>query len=98
MRQNLILIMVYNAYPHFLDKTCFARSLNRCLSSNGRFVIAHGRGRAHINACHSSLTDNAFSHTLLPCWEEAQRLGRGFEYDIMIDRDDLYLISGQRKN
>lgn len=88
------LIMVYNAYPHFMDKTRFARQLARCLAPGGRFAIAHGAGKERINACHSGCPAEPISTPLLACAQEIERLGTAFCYDITLDGADMYLLSG----
>jgi demethylmenaquinone methyltransferase/2-methoxy-6-polyprenyl-1,4-benzoquinol methylase len=86
-------VIVYNAYPHFLDKERFARQAYERLNPGGRLVIAHGLGRERINRCHSTKNPR-ISGELLPCAQEARLLGSRFCFDRMVDTEDMYLLSG----
>lgn len=90
------LAVLYNAYPHFCDKARLGKQLWRCLAPGGRFVIAHTPGRERINACHLEKAQHV-STELLPCKQEAERLQVGFSFDLMLDQEDIYLISGVKK-
>ncbi|MFV0352103.1 MAG: class I SAM-dependent methyltransferase [Oscillospiraceae bacterium] len=91
------LIMVYNAYPHFMDKAQFAAQICKCLAPGGRFVIAHGIGKQKINTRHSGKKVQPISTSLLSCKEEAKRLGDAFLFDIMLDCEHMYILSGHIK-
>lgn len=88
------LAVVYNAYPHFLDKARFARLVHDLLAPEGRLLIAHGRSRESINGGHAGECVSPISTPLLPCLNEAERLGGFFRFDVMVDADDLYVLSG----
>ncbi|MDL2257616.1 class I SAM-dependent methyltransferase [Eubacteriales bacterium OttesenSCG-928-K08] len=90
-------LIVYNAYPHFIDKQRFSAQIIKCLRPGGRFIIAHGSGRQVINSRHDSLDKPCISTPLLSCSEEASRLGSEFVYDVMLETEDYYILSGTTK-
>jgi len=88
-------IIVYNAYPHFQDKCRFIQKAHTCLKPGGRLVIAHGNGRAIINSRHSIEPDvQSISVPLKACHEEVACLGERFRFDLVVDTEKLYLLSG----
>ena len=86
-------ITAYNAYPHFLDKAGFAAAAKRCLKEGGRLIIAHGDGRDKINSMHKGHGTIQVSSELLSPTDEAHRL-TGFRPDLLLDREDIYILSG----
>lgn len=90
-------MVVYNAYPHFLDKPLFAAQAYRCLRPGGRLVVAHGCGRRALNTRHHAGPAQVVSTPLLSCTEEALRLGYHFSFDVMADEEDRYILSGTKK-
>lgn len=86
----------YNAYPHFLNKAEFAKKVRYVLKEGGRFIIAHGLGREDINSVHKERA--AFiSTTLNSADTEKKWFEPYFCIDIIIDTDDVYIISGIKK-
>ncbi|MGL5564008.1 MAG: class I SAM-dependent methyltransferase [Tannerellaceae bacterium] len=88
--------IVYNAYPHFLDKKSLVAKLYHVLKPGGRFVVAHSDSKEKINGCHHKL-DSKISDHLLAVEHEADHFVRSFEIDTMIDAPDLYVLSGTRR-
>ncbi len=88
------IIVVYNAYPHFLDKSRFAKKAAELLKKGGRLLIAHSDSRAVVNGRHSGGEVEDVSDGLFTCAQEAQRLGDAFTYDIMVDTQRMYVLSG----
>lgn len=86
----------YNAYPHFFDKAAFAKKIRDVLKKDGRFVIAHGSGRAYINAVHIKRAADV-SITLNSAKEEEVWFVPYFEIDISVDDSEIYIISGTKK-
>lgn len=86
--------VIYNAYPHFLDKLLFAEKLCGLLVPGGRFMILHGSGRETINQVHTGGAVSAVSTPLRPCADESKILSHYFEIDIRVDTDDCYILSG----
>lgn len=89
--------LCYNSYPHFLNKAGFAKKVYEVLNKNGRFVIAHGRGRKQINSLHNEAQVLGCSVPLQCADTEAKWFEQYFTIDVMIDEDDLYVISGIKK-
>lgn len=85
--------VLYDAYPHFPDKPALLQSVRALLKPGGRFTVAHGSGRACINACHDKVPA-AVSAELLPAREEAAFWMPRFLVDMLIDAPHFYLISG----
>ena len=88
--------LLYNAYPHFLDKEAlFARAAS-LLSIGGRFTIAHGMGRETLNGHHGNVPASVCA-SLYPAAEEAQRWEAWFTVDMLCDSPEFYLISGVKR-
>ncbi|MHC1747672.1 MAG: class I SAM-dependent methyltransferase [Cellulosilyticaceae bacterium] len=85
--------LMYNAYPHFLDKAAMIEQVASLLQPNGRFTVAHGVGRDCINKCHENVPSN-ISTKLLPAKEEAKQFESWFDVDIILDTPYCYMISG----
>lgn len=89
--------ILYNTYPHFLDKGKLAQKLNDMLKSGGRFVIAHDQSKETINGRHSGKEADRVSSDLLPAPREAENFKEFFTVDILVDTAELYMISGMKK-
>lgn len=90
------LITVYSAYPHFFDKTAFAKQAARLLRPGGRLMIAHSQSKEAINSRHRDGA-SPVSVPLRGVSEEAVPLLPCFDLDAMVDNNRLYLLSGTRK-
>jgi Methylase involved in ubiquinone/menaquinone biosynthesis len=91
------LAIVYSAYPHFKDKPAFARKLAASLSEGGRFMIAHSESKEVINNRHSGDQVKHVSELLKKADEESAWFEGEFAIDIMVDTDELYIISGIKR-
>lgn len=89
--------VIYNAYPHFINKALFAQKLHHILKEGGRFAIMHGRGREAINACHKSVEVSPLSTPLRTCREERCSFRDLFQIDVQADTDLYYMISGVKR-
>ena len=85
------LIVIFNAYPHFLDKNLFVESLKRLLTKNGRVVILHDASKDVINMCHSNIS-HYISVKLKPVEEESVVFLNDFNIKRVIDNDNSYMI------
>lgn len=47
-------IIMYNVYPHLMDKQKLVDKVHSLLNDNGMFIVAHGASRDTINSHHSS--------------------------------------------
>lgn len=89
------LAIIYNAYPHFLDKDQLAQRLYRLLKPGGRFLIAHGDSKEKINSIHNGKAEVCkLSTKLNPVETERDWFSNLFNIDIMIDTETLYILSG----
>lgn len=86
-------IMIYNAYPHFIDKEKLVAKVSQLLTPDGRFVVAHGAGKEIINLHHSNVPKEITSH-LLSAEEESKYWKKYFNIDILIDIQEFYMFSG----
>ncbi len=85
--------VLFDAYPHFPDKPALIRAVHSLLKPGGRFTVAHGAGRARINACHQNVPEGVGTE-LLPARVEAALWADCFQVDAMVDTPHFYLISG----
>ncbi len=87
----------YSAYPHFLDKDLFIRTLYNSLKDNGRFVLAHSESKEVINKRHQTINQKNISITLKDINQEAKAFRENFNIDIMVDTSEYYILSGIKK-
>lgn len=85
--------VVYNAYPHLMDKRGLARKAAGLLGAGGRFIVAHGIGRTAINAHHACVPASICTH-LEPAAESARIWGEFFAIDQVVDSDGYYCFGG----
>ena len=88
--------VIFNAYPHFLDKGALVEKLARTIKRNGMIFIAHSRGKSKINGVHKGVGASALSIPLKNAEAEARRFQQYFTPDVIIDNEDLYLIKMTR--
>lgn len=92
------LAIIYSAYPHFLDKEQLVKKLHNILTIKGRFLIAHSESKEAINSVHNMVSEVANISTKLdPIEKEKIPFMQYFDIDIMIDTNDLYILSGTKK-
>lgn len=87
-------VVVFNAYPHFLDRERFAARLFSSLKTGGSFTVLHNFSRKKIDECHSSVME--FSRRLLPAEEEARFFERFFTIEETLDGENIYCIRGRK--
>jgi len=88
--------IAYSAYPHFLDKEAFVKQLAGCLKPNGRFMIAHSESKETINGRHSGDQVREVSSSLKDALTESKHFKAAFSIDMLVDTDELYIISGKK--
>ncbi|MBC3889051.1 methyltransferase domain-containing protein [Acetobacterium paludosum] len=88
--------IAYSAYPHFPEKVAFSKKMAACLKPNGRFMIAHSESRKTINHRHSGVEVKKVSDSLKEAKEESCYFRVNFDIDILVDTDELYIISGKK--
>ncbi len=85
--------LIYNAYPHFLEKAPLIAAMARALRPGGRLTVAHGAGRDIINAHHANVPATVTTE-LRPAAEEAEAWKGLFTVDVIADTPYFYVISG----
>ena len=84
-------LVIYNAYPHFLDIKGLCIKANELLKENGRLVIAHGMGRGTLVAHHKCLNSHICRQISDPI-SEAKAYLDYFELEKWLDNDKCYLM------
>jgi demethylmenaquinone methyltransferase/2-methoxy-6-polyprenyl-1,4-benzoquinol methylase len=84
--------LLFNAYPHFHDKKALAGKLSEHVRPGGFAVIAHSRGREHINRIHDKRGANHVSVILRPAEEEAREFLPYFEPEATVDNDEMFFL------
>lgn len=85
------LIVIFNAYPHFLDTNLLIKSLKRLLNKNGRVVILHDNNKEFLNDKHSEVA-KTISKMIKEVNEESKLFINDFYINRTIDNDHSYLI------
>ncbi len=86
-------VVIYNAYPHFMDRPALVGMCSRALVPGGRFVVAHSTGRAQINAHHDAVAAGV-SLGLETAAEEAQAWKDAFTVDGIVDAPGFFAFCG----
>lgn len=89
-------VMVYNAFPHFIDPAKLVKHLASLLESGGRFSIAHGMSRENILKRHAGKASEV-SIPLLEVGELVKVLEPFFEIETCISNDTMYQVVGVKK-
>lgn len=84
-------IVIYNAYPHFLDVDALCHKAHEVLKQGGKLVIAHSISREMLNSHHKQHADHV-SRPLFPAPEEAERFAKYFDVQIAEESDKHYLL------
>ncbi len=88
-------VMVYNAFPHFLEPAKLVEILAGLLVPGGRLSIAHSMSRAALDQHHARA--KAVSIGLLEENALAALLSPWFTVDVVISNEEMYQVSGIRK-
>ena len=83
-------VVIYNAYPHFLDKEKLKNKAYDVLNNNGKLVIMHSIGRNKLNEHHHNVMN--ISVRLESVDKEVNKFSDKFVSIKTIDTDDRYLI------
>lgn len=86
-------VVVYNAFPHILDKEALAQAIARLLKPQGRFLVAHGMSRQALNDHHHEVPADVTSD-LLSARESARPFQELFDIDMMADVPFIYFFGG----
>lgn len=91
-------ILIYNAFPHFVDANRLFENLTAHLNVGGRLTVAHGASREKIIACHAGKAQNVSKE--LPTADTLADIMRKFIIvDTVVSNEEMYAVSGvkQRK-
>lgn len=87
------IVMIYNAFPHFVNPHKLIGNLAKVVKHGGRLTIAHGMSKEELDKFH--MKNAGKISNLLPEKEEtAAILSHFFDVDVMISDDRMYIISG----
>lgn len=90
--------IIFNAYPHLMDKKSLALKLYDILRTGGMVIIAHSRSREFINAIHRcSLPCEQISVPLKSPLEEYTHFEPWFQLKDWEDSQKLYYIKLLKK-
>lgn len=89
-------VVIYNAYPHILDKAALVRATSSLLVPHGRFLVAHGMSRATLNAHHANVPADVTSD-LPPAREAALDWQGAFDIDMVADTCFTYFFGGSKR-
>lgn len=89
-------VVIYNAYPHIMDRAALVANVHAMLADGGRFVVAHGSGKDEINSHHAAVAAGV-SLGLRAAAEEAAGWDELFTIDAVVDTPSFYAFSGCKK-
>lgn len=84
-------VVIYNAYPHFLDPRALAKKAHALLKDGGRLAIVHSLGRNILNSHHKQHADHV-SRPLGAPLEESKYFADFFKTEIAEEDDKNYLL------
>lgn len=90
------IIIIYNAFPHFIDLDAFKMAVYRNLKNDGKFIICHSLSREELNKHHSPLTKD-ISRDLVEVEKEADFFRDLFIIDTAKEDDYSFVILGHKK-
>ena len=88
-------IVVYNAFPHFPDPDALIAHLASLLASGGRLTVAHGSGRAAIDAHHHGAASRV-SNGLMEADALAAIFARYLHVTTVLSTDEMYQVVGEK--
>ena len=89
-------VVIYNAFPHFMDVNALCLALSRNLKPSGKFVIVHSLGRRQLSAHHDGLGPR-ISRELQSPQEEAKAFSDLFQIELAEEGEDFYLLVGVKQ-
>ena len=89
-------IVVYNAFPHFVDSEKLISHLSSLLKKDGILTIAHGMSRAKLNYHHHNISEEV-RHDLIEADELAKIISDYLEITTIISNDRMYQVSGKKR-
>lgn len=89
-------VVIYNAFPHFLDKEGLKVALANVLKDGGRIAIIHSLSRFQLSKAHSSCNMKTTRNLLSPA-EEGQFFADLFDINIAKETDNSYMIVATKR-
>lgn len=96
-KERFDVIVLYNAYPHFMDPTRLSGCFFKHLNGGGRFAIVHSLGRKKLDKHHAHVPGN-ISRSLLSPKEEASFFSDDFDIFLQEEGENFYLLAGRKSN
>ena len=90
-------IVIYNAFPHFIDPDLLIKHLASLLNENGYLNIAHGMSREKINKHHEGKASE-YSRDLLSGNELAAVMNKYLDVRLIVDNDNYYHVVGIKRS
>jgi demethylmenaquinone methyltransferase/2-methoxy-6-polyprenyl-1,4-benzoquinol methylase len=84
--------VLFNAYPHFMDKAALARKLTLLVRPGGIVAIMHSAGRAVINGRHERASGPVIAAHLRDAKQEAAEFAPAFALDVYEETENHYFI------
>ncbi len=94
--QQVDVALMYNVYPHFMNKTMLAERIAELVRPGGVAVVGHGASKERINAVHQTGDKEKHSTTLRAAEFEANLFSPYFKTAQIIDNSSLYFIKLER--
>ena len=89
-------VMIYNAFPHFVNSERLFRNLFSALKENGRLTVAHGMSEKALEECHSGGAKNV--SLPLPSKEKLSfMMSEFFDVDFVLSDEQMYMVTGTKK-
>ena len=89
--------MIYNAFPHFINPANLIKNLADKICLGGRLTIAHSMSRKQLDSHHSGPAKKV-SMGLMHEDDLAKLFEAFFDVDVKVSNDQMYVVSGVRKN
>lgn len=88
-------IVVFNAYPHFLDVDAFVQQAYRVLKPKGHLLVLHNLSRFELMATHAGRA-HPYSRDLDSAVEEGKKWGQSFNILEAKEGEHLFLLLGEK--
>lgn len=89
-------VVIYNAYPHLMEREALVANCVRLLREGGRFIVAHSTSRQAINSHHEAVAAGV-SLGLQPAAREAEVWEGPFAIDVLVDTPAFYAFGGAKR-
>ena len=93
--KNFDCVVLFNAYPHFLDRDKLKRKAVDVLKSKGLFIICHNYSKEDINKMHHSIA--SLSRELLSVEEEAKYFSDCFDVVDALEDESKYILTLKKR-